>query len=99
MKIKKEHTIVANLQIKGIEDKFYSKIKKMAASENRSVSQQVLFLIKAYLSKEKQLEKTKSPAQTLLELSGSWNDTRKADAIINEIKKTRINSKKFNKGF
>ena len=44
-------------------------------------------------------EKMKSPAQTLLELSGSWNDTKKADDIIHEIKKNRINSKKLNKGF
>jgi len=29
---------MANLQIKGIDDNFYIKIKEMAASENRSVS-------------------------------------------------------------
>ena len=40
---------MANLQIKGIADDLYKKIKELAASENRAVSQQILFLIKEYL--------------------------------------------------
>ena len=90
---------MANLQIKGIEDKFYSQIKEMAASENRSVSQQVLYLIKEYLTKAKQIKQLKTPAQTLLELSGSWIDTKKSDEIIEELKKNRNNSRKLSKGF
>jgi hypothetical protein len=90
---------MANLQIKGIEENFYLKIKKMAASEHRSVSQQVLYLLKAYLLKENKIEKTKSSAQALLELAGSWIDIRKPEEIIQDIKKNRINSKKINKGF
>ena len=89
---------MANLQIKGIEDKFYSQIKEMAASENRSVSQQVLYLIKEYLTKAKQIKQLKTPAQTLLELSGSWIDTKKSDEIIEELKKNRNNSRKLSKG-
>ena len=63
---------MANLQIKGIDDGFYAQIKKLAASKNRSVSQQVFFLIKEHLSKKKHLDAIKSPAKILLELSGSW---------------------------
>ena len=44
---------MANLQIKGIKDDLYAQIKNLAASENRSVSQQVLFLIKEHISKKK----------------------------------------------
>ena len=90
---------MANLQIKGIEDKFYLQIKEMAASENRSVSQQVLYLIKEYLAKAKQIKQLKTPAQTLLELSGSWLDTKKSDEIIEDLKKNRNNSRKLSKGF
>lgn len=90
---------MANLQIKGIEDKFYSQIKEMARSENRSVSQQVLYLIKEYLTKAKQIKQLKTPAQTLLELSGSWIDTKKSDEIIEDLKKNRKNSRKLSKGF
>ncbi|MCH7732221.1 MAG: hypothetical protein IIB44_06860 [Candidatus Marinimicrobia bacterium] len=90
---------MANLQIKGIDDKFYSQIKEMATSENRSVSQQVLFLIKEYLTKENQIKNLKTPAQTLLELSGSWIDSKKADEIIKDLKKSRSNSRKLSRGF
>lgn len=90
---------MANLQIKGIEDDLYKKIKEIAASENRSVSQQVLFLIRKYISRRGAIQSTKPPAQVLLELSGSWEDNRGADKIISEIKRGRKNSKKLKKGF
>ena len=38
---------MANLQIKGIDDELYRDIKKLAAAENRSVSQQILFWLRA----------------------------------------------------
>jgi tRNA(fMet)-specific endonuclease VapC len=73
---------VANLQIKGIDDALYTQIKELAASENRSISQQILFLVKRYIASKKQFEKAKTSAQVLLELSGSWEDNWGADEII-----------------
>ena len=90
---------MANLQIKNVEDNLYEEIKKLASAENRSVSQQVLFLVKEYLAKRKHLTATKSPAQVLLELSGSWEDDRNAEQIVREIKSARKNSRKLEKGF
>jgi hypothetical protein len=90
---------MANLQIKGIDDGLYAQIKLLAASENRSVSQQVLFLIKEHLSKKKHLGGMKTAAGILLELSGSWEDERKPEDIVNEIKQARKNSKKLTEGF
>jgi len=90
---------MANLQIKGIKDELYAQIKNLAASENRSVSQQVLFLIKEHLSKKKQIDSTKTPALILLELSGSWEDDRKPQNIVKEIKNARKNSIKLEEGF
>ena len=89
---------MANLQIKGIDDDLYAQIKNLAQSQNRSVSQQVLLLIKYYLSKQHQIEKSKSPAQVLIELSGSWGDKRTADQIIKDLKKDRRNSRKVEMG-
>jgi len=89
---------VANLQIKGIDDALYAQIKELAASENRSISQQILFLVKRYITNKKQFEKTKIPAQVLLELSGSWEDSRGADEIISDIKNARKNSSRFKEG-
>ena len=90
---------MANLQIKGIDDGLYAQIKFLAASENRSVSQQVLFLIKEHLSRKKQLSAIKTPAGILLELSGSWEDERRPEDIVKEIKRARKNSKKLKEGF
>jgi len=90
---------MANLQIKNIQDELYEEIKKLAAAENRSVSQQVLFLVKEYLAKRKRLTAAKSPAQVLLELSGSWEDDKNAEQIVKEIKSARKSSRKLEKGF
>ena len=90
---------MANLQIKGIEDELYRELKKMAAEENRSVSQQALFLIKEYLARKRHMRASKTPAQILLDLSGSWEDNRDSAKIIAQIKKARRNSKKLKEGF
>ncbi len=90
---------MANLQIKNIQDELYEEIKKLASSENRSVSQQVLFLVKEYLAKRKHLTAARSPAQVLLELSGSWEDDKNAEQIVKEIKSARKSSRKLERGF
>lgn len=90
---------MANLQIKGIQDDLYVEIKRLADDENRSVSQQVVFLLKEYLTRKKFVQAQKSPAQVLLALSGSWQDDRGSDQIIDEIKQTRKISIKLKKGF
>ena len=90
---------MANLQIKGIDDDLYAQIKNLALSQNRSISQQVLLLIKHYLSMQHQIEKSKSPAQILIELSGSWDDARPAEEIVKELKRDRKNSQRVMTGF
>jgi hypothetical protein len=90
---------MANLQIKGIEDSLYAQIKDLAAAENRSVSQQVLYLLKSHLARREHLQKTRTSAQVLLELSGSWSDSRQPEEIIKEIRAARKNSKKLGRGF
>ena len=90
---------MANLQIKGIEDELYTELKKMAAEENRSVSQQTLFLVREYLARKRHMRTLKTPAQILLDLFGSWEDNRGSAQILAQIKKARRNSKKFKEGF
>jgi hypothetical protein len=90
---------LANLQIKGIQDDLYQEIKKMAAEEGRHVSQQILFLVRDYLAKKGPVCATRTTAQVLLELSGSWEDRKDADQIIAEISHARKNSTKLAGGF
>jgi predicted CopG family antitoxin len=90
---------MANLQIKGIDDAIYEELKKLAAAENRSVSQQTLFLIKDYLSKKQRVRTLKTPVQVLLELAGSWEGEASAEEIIAKIKKARKSSTRLPEGF
>ena len=91
---------LANLQVKGIRDDLYQEIKKMAAAEGRHVSQQILFLVRDHLAKKgSSVRATKTTAQVLLELSGSWEDRKDADQIIAEISHARRNSTKLSGGF
>ena len=80
-------------RITGIDEDLYEEIKELAVEGNRSVGQQVLFMIKDYLAKKHLLSKTKTSAQVLLELSGSWQDERSAEEIVQDIKKARLNSR------
>lgn len=89
---------MANPQIKGIEEGLYAQIKATAQEENRSLSQQILYLAKAYLVKRKKIRTAKTPAQVLPELSGSWADDRPAEEIIQSLRKSRRNSQQLKKG-
>lgn len=89
---------MANLQIKGIDENLYLQIKKLASAENRSVSQQILYLAKEYLAKRKAFQASKTNAQVLLELSGSWADDRTPEEIVREIRRARRNSRKVREG-
>lgn len=90
---------MANLQIKGIDDAIYEELKKLAAAENRSISQQTLFLIKDYLAKKQRVCALKTPVQVLLELAGSWEGKESAEEIIARIKKVRKSSSRLKEGF
>lgn len=83
---------MANLQIKGMNDDFYAQIKELAGAENRSVSQQIVFITREYLSKKQQIQNVRTTAQLLLDLAGAWEDTRPADEIIADLKQSRTNS-------
>ena len=90
---------MSNLQIKGIDEDLYAQIKEMAQAENRSLSQQILYLAKEYIAKRKKIRTAKTPAQVLLELAGSWDDSRNSEEILKEIKHARRNSRKLEEGW
>ncbi len=89
---------MANLQIKGIDERLYQQLKQLAADENRSVSQQVLFLIRNHMAQKRRTYNSETAAQSLLALAGSWEDTRTAEQIVQDIKSARRSSRKFTDG-
>jgi len=86
---------MANLQIKGIDDQLYHQLKQLAAGQNRSVSQQVVLLIRDQLARKDSHLRQPTPAQVLLELAGSWEDRRPAPQIVAELKGARRSSSKL----
>ncbi len=89
---------MSNLQIKGIDERLYQQLKQLAADENRSVSQQVLFLIRNHMAQKRRTYESETAAQSLLALAGSWEDTRTAEQIVQDIKSARRSSRKFKEG-
>ncbi len=82
---------MANLQVKDIDDSLYESIRKLASHERRSISQEVVHILETYLSMPGMSRP--NPTDEFLQLAGSWDDERDADAIIDEIRKGRKNSK------
>jgi hypothetical protein len=80
---------MANLQVKGVEEEFYEDLKRLAARENRPVSQQVIVMLREYMAKHDAIRRIATPADALLELAGSWQDDRTAEEIAAELRTAR----------
>ena len=79
---------MANLQVKSIDDQLYKALGKRAAMENRSISQQVIHMIKAYLSTPS--NKHEKLNEEFLALCGGWDDEQSAQAIADELRADRL---------
>jgi plasmid stability protein len=84
---------MAILQVRDIDDRLYAFLKKLAQSENRSLSQEVISILEKYLSNPALFKN--NPTREFLSLSGSWADDQTAEEIIDDIKKNRKKSKRF----
>ena len=83
---------MAILQIKGIDDALYARLRQTAAADHRSISQEVLHLIEEYLARQEGQSVTATSARALLALAGSWDDERGADEISAVVKAARRNA-------
>ena len=86
---------MAILQVRDIDDRLYASLKAMAKSQNRSISQEVIYIIEKYLSNPAVYKN--NPTREFLTLSGAWEDDRSADEIIDSITKSRKKSGRFKK--
>jgi len=88
----KNEDVMAILQIKGIDDALYARLRQMAATDHRSISQEVLHLIEEHLARREDQLVAGTSARGLLGLAGSWDDPRDADEIIADLRSTRRNA-------
>jgi plasmid stability protein len=84
--------VMAILQIRGIDEEFYAKLKRTAAADSRSVSQEVLHFAKECMGSRESANHDSTSAKALLALAGSWDDDREADDVITDLKAGRRNS-------
>ena len=78
---------MATLRVNGMDDRLYRALNARAVQDNRSVSQEVVTMIREFLSNPRQDPLTATKA--FLELAGSWADDRPARQIAGQIRKAR----------
>ncbi len=84
---------MATLQVKGINDRLYEALKARAAMDNRSVSQEVVMMIREFLARRP--DEPQEATRAMLELAGSWQDHRTARQIASDLRKSRRSGRRF----
>ena len=80
---------MATLQVRSIDDQLYKVLGKVAKDENRSISQEVVYILKKYFSKP--VQHFDNATEAFLELT--LDDERDANEIISDIYSNRLYSK------
>ena len=78
---------MATLQVKGIDNQIYETLRRRAEMDNRSISQEVISIIKEYLSRP--IKQTEKATQEFLKLSGEWQSDQPTEKLIAEIRSQR----------
>ena len=84
---------MATLQVRSIDDQLYEALGRRAAMENRSISQEVVAILKDYLSRP--VFSHESATAAFLELAGSWQDEREVHQIASDLRKSRRSRRRF----
>lgn len=84
---------MATLQVKGLDDGLYKALGARAVMDNRSISQEVVMMIREFLARPSPAAEEATAA--FLALAGSWADTRSAKTITREIRKSRRSTRRF----
>ena len=83
---------MATLQVRSMDDQLYRALGAHAAMDNRSISQEVVAIVKDYLSRA--ASRQQDMTDQFLQLCGSWQDDRAEDEIASEIRNARVQADK-----
>ncbi len=78
---------MATLQVKGIDNGLYEALKCQAGLDHRSISQEVITIILAFLSQP--VKNAEQATADFLKLSGAWAGSESATKIIHQIQTSR----------
>jgi plasmid stability protein len=78
---------MATLHIEGMDDTLYEALRDRAAMHNRSVSQEVMSILRDFLGRP--ALDPRHATEAVSELAGSWQDERTAEQIAADLRKAR----------
>jgi hypothetical protein len=84
---------VANLQVKGIDDGLYAALAARAAADNRSISQEVVTILKDFLARPG--PSAREATEQFLSLCGTWAEDRSPAEVAAAIRKERRRGRRF----
>ena len=84
---------MATLQVRSIDDQLYEALGKLAARDHRSISQEVVAILKEHLSQP--VRHTAAATEEFLSLCGTWQEDRSAEEIADEIRAHRQSATRF----
>jgi len=84
---------MATLQVRSIDDQLYEALGKLAARDHRSISQEVVAILKEHLSQP--IRHTVTTTEEFLRLCGTWQEERSAEEIVEEIRAHRQSVTRF----
>jgi plasmid stability protein len=83
---------MATLQVRSIDEQLYQALGRRATQDNRSISQEVIAILKEHLARPAQPKKA---TEHFLELCGTWKDERSPEEIAAEIRQNRLTKTRF----
>ncbi len=86
---------MATLQVKGIDEHLYNALGARAAMDNRSISQEVVMMIREFLGRPPR--DLREATCAVLELAGTWQDDRTARQIASDLRRARRSGRRFGK--
>jgi len=86
---------MATLQVRSIDDQLYEALGKLAARDHRSISQEVVAILKEHLSRPVRHTTAISSTEEFLSLCGTWQEDRSAEEIAGEIRANRKSATRF----
>lgn len=84
---------MATLQVRSIDEQLYKALGRRAAMDNRSISQEVIAILKAYLSSP--TSKHINSTNNFLEMCNTWQDEKNESQIAEEIRESRRSGERF----
>ncbi len=86
---------MATLQVRSIDDQLYEALGKLAARDHRSISQEVVAILKEHLSQPLRHTTAAITNEEFLNLCGTWQEDRSAEEIADEIRAHRQSATRF----